>query len=242
MIRTICVLPDEEPRTDIPVKEFSSCVSNPNALFWVDFFGEPDHKIQVSKYIELQSIQEIIKEIVPSVSVTRDADKVRFKITAKYRGGLEGNTPMVLLDGVPVYDYEQLLKIDPKELASISVVTTKYYVSDVTLEGIIQFTTKKGNFDFYEPDKSVFRMKYELADSHHKFNSPQYHIDSIKNNHIPDYRNTLYWNPDLHTDRNGSASAEFYSSDEACEYIVTVTGLTRDGRRGSSATMMTISH
>jgi magnesium transporter len=42
MIRTICVLPGDEPRTDIPVKEFSSCVGNPNSLFWVDFIGEPD--------------------------------------------------------------------------------------------------------------------------------------------------------------------------------------------------------
>jgi magnesium transporter len=42
MILTICVLPGEEPRTDIPVKEFSNCVGNPNALFWVDFIGEPD--------------------------------------------------------------------------------------------------------------------------------------------------------------------------------------------------------
>jgi len=42
MIRTICVLPGEEPRTDIPVKEFSNYVGNPNALFWVDFIGEPD--------------------------------------------------------------------------------------------------------------------------------------------------------------------------------------------------------
>ena len=42
MIRTYCFLPDEEPRTDIPVKEFSTYLSNPQALFWVDFIGEPD--------------------------------------------------------------------------------------------------------------------------------------------------------------------------------------------------------
>ena len=42
MIRTFYFLPGEEPRTDIPVKDFSNCLSNPNALFWVDFIGEPD--------------------------------------------------------------------------------------------------------------------------------------------------------------------------------------------------------
>ena len=42
MIRTYCYLPGEEPRTDIPIKEFTTYLSNPQALFWVDFIGEPD--------------------------------------------------------------------------------------------------------------------------------------------------------------------------------------------------------
>jgi magnesium transporter len=42
MIRTFYFLPGEEPRTDISVKDFSNCLTNPNALFWVDFIGEPD--------------------------------------------------------------------------------------------------------------------------------------------------------------------------------------------------------
>ena len=42
MIRTYCVLPDEEPRMDLPVKEYSAYLSNPQALLWVDFIGEPD--------------------------------------------------------------------------------------------------------------------------------------------------------------------------------------------------------
>jgi magnesium transporter len=42
MIRTYCYLPGEEPRTDLPVKEFANCLGNPDALFWVDFIGEPD--------------------------------------------------------------------------------------------------------------------------------------------------------------------------------------------------------
>jgi magnesium transporter len=42
MIRTFYFAPGEEPRMDIPVKDYSACLSNSQALFWVDFNGEPD--------------------------------------------------------------------------------------------------------------------------------------------------------------------------------------------------------
>jgi magnesium transporter len=42
MIRTYCFMPDEEPRMDFPVKDYSTYLSNPKALLWVDFIGEPD--------------------------------------------------------------------------------------------------------------------------------------------------------------------------------------------------------
>lgn len=43
MIRTLCFLPDEPLRENIPPKEFASILKNPQALLWVDFEHEPDH-------------------------------------------------------------------------------------------------------------------------------------------------------------------------------------------------------
>lgn len=42
MIRTLCIVPDEPLRENIPVKEFTGILKNPNALLWVDFDNEPD--------------------------------------------------------------------------------------------------------------------------------------------------------------------------------------------------------
>ena len=61
------------------------------------------------------------------------------------------------------------------------------------------------------------------------------------NDRIPDFRNTLYWNPDMHTDKTGKSAVEFYSSDESGEYIITVEGMTGDGRRGFTTLPLIIS-
>lgn len=42
MIRSLCFIPGQDPRSDIPVKEFANLLTNPEALLWIDFDGEPD--------------------------------------------------------------------------------------------------------------------------------------------------------------------------------------------------------
>lgn len=42
MIRSLCYIPGEGIRTDIPVLEYAGLLKNPQALLWIDFDGEPD--------------------------------------------------------------------------------------------------------------------------------------------------------------------------------------------------------
>ena len=110
------------------------------------------------------------------------------------------------------------------------MLIAKYYISDNELDGILHFITKKGNLGAIDLDKSVFRQEYELLRDNYEFYSPDYSTDSLKNNRIPDFRNTLYWNSDTNTDEKGKATVEFYSSDESADYIITVEGITPDGK------------
>ncbi|MGH2645766.1 MAG: hypothetical protein ACRDE2_17575, partial [Chitinophagaceae bacterium] len=50
--------------------------------------------------------------------------------------------------------------------------------------------------------------------------------------HIPDFRNVLYWSPDIKTNQQGNASCSFYSSDLTGQYIVIVNGISGDGHAG----------
>ncbi len=42
MIRTLYHIPDQEIRSDIPIKEFAALLKEPGSLLWVDFDAEPD--------------------------------------------------------------------------------------------------------------------------------------------------------------------------------------------------------
>jgi len=52
----------------------------------------------------------------------------------------------------------------------------------------------------------------------------------MKKTRLPDYRNTLYWNPIVKTDNNGKSRIRFWSSDNKSDYLLTIQGLDSNGK------------
>ena len=145
----------------------------------------------------------MLRKLFRESSTVRKNDKVNFKLFYQYQSKPFENNPLVLVDGVPVYDLEKVLSISSKDLEKIDVFTTRYYISDIVMDGILHFVTKKGNLDVIDLDRSVYHVQYDLPESRHDFYSPDYSTDKLLNDRIPDFRNTLYWNAEMHTDKTG---------------------------------------
>lgn len=62
------------------------------------------------------------------------------------------------------------------------------------------------------------------------FYSPKYETKQSQKNPKPDLRTTLYWNPNIHTDKQGNASVEFYTADSEASFSVVIEGVTDDGK------------
>ena len=52
------------------------------------------------------------------------------------------------------------------------------------------------------------------------------------NDQSSDLRTTVYWNPNVVTDKDGKASFEFYNNDTKGTYRVVVEGIDDDGKLG----------
>ena len=123
-----------------------------------NFYGNPDNTIEIARYIELKSLKEVVKELIPGVTIVKNNDKINFRLTRKYPSQPFENNPLVLVDGVPVYDLEKVLSINSRDIEKIDVLNAKYFISDNVLEGILHFVSKKGNLVVIDLDRSVFRQ------------------------------------------------------------------------------------
>jgi hypothetical protein len=137
-----------------------------------------------------------------------------------------------MVDGVPFDDVNQILNINITELECIDVINLKYVMDGHMFEGIIHFITLEGKMGGLEFDHAVFRQAYAAFSEESRFRSPAYNSDSLKSSSLPDFRNTLYWNPDLFTREDGNTDFEFYTSDETGDYTVFLEGISPDGKSG----------
>ncbi len=194
------------------------------------FYGIPDKRLYMSDYIELTNIREVVREILPEVSVAGKEENARFKIIYRNPYGKFENPALVIVDGVPVRNITGLLEMPGRLMERIDIINVRYFFSDFIFDGIISFVTKKGNLSDLGYDDTVFRQVYEGCSESKGFYSPSYDSDSLRKNHLPDFRNTLFWDPFPKMNNGGKISVEFYTSDEPGDYLIRVDGITADGR------------
>jgi len=205
-----------------------------------DFFGRPDNSTLMSTFIRLTSLREAIKEIIPGVITTRRKGKTVINSVFRFKDKVTITNPLLIVDGVPVWDHEKVLAISIDKIEKVDVLNFGYIFSKIYIDGIIDITTVSGNLSEPVFDKPVFRQEFEALQQDEAFRSPDYSVPALRDSRIPDFRNTLYWNPDIRTDKQGKAAVEFYTSDETGNYTVLVEGFTPGGASGKAVTSLAV--
>ncbi len=195
----------------------------------VSFYGKPEISIVLENYIELPTMEEIFREIVPNVHPVKNEEKFEIIISENnFPENREVNS-FCMVDGVPVFNQNNIFKIEPQKTERIDVLKTDFYMQNYKLGKIMNLTTKKGDMSAFDFDKRIFRQSYQMYTPEYLFNSPDYSVDSIKKSRIPDFRNVLYWTPDISFNEVSNADFSFYTSDETSRYIIIVEGVNKEG-------------
>jgi hypothetical protein len=118
--------------------------------------------------------------------------------------------------------------MSPKKINSVEVLNEIYILGNITYGGILNVITRKGDlagidlpensffFDFtsYLPQDELVFPRYE----DHEFDSEN-----------PDYRNCLYWAPEIKAAPGQDLELDFFTSDNNGEYMVLIRGIGEDG-------------
>ncbi len=196
-----------------------------------EFYGNPDQVLILSEYIKLPILEEFLLELVKRAIINTKNGKKVILISDKETNKIIGDNPLYLVDGIPIFDAEQILKIDPTKIKIIKTLGAKYYLGDNVFDGILDIETIDGDFSILPKQKNSIRktvINYAKASSF--INNPEIKNDSISN--LPNYRNTIYWNPKLTTDNKGFASFSFISPDEEGIYDIVIFGISTSGKLG----------
>jgi hypothetical protein len=197
------------------------------------FFGPPDEKYFLDDFTRFPTMEEVLREYVRGVLVRRRNKEFHFRMIDKLVPNTFYNTdPLTLLDGIPIFNIDKLMEVDPLKVKKIETISGRYFLGSLSFPGIVSFSTYQNDLAGFELSPKVLVMQYEGVQAPREFYEPKYDSKSELSSRIPDFRNLLHWAPDVTTDTNGNASVQFYTSEQTGTYKVVVQGMTANGTAG----------
>lgn len=215
------------------LKQFDAPAVDSNA-----FFGSPDIQYLLDNYTRYSTMEEVLREYVYEVLVRRQKENFHL-IVSDVDHQIFLDDPLTLINGIPVFDPNKVIKYDPLKVKKIDIVKRKYFYGPSIFNGILNFVT-------YQTDPSILSdlkpvvLEYEGLQYQREFYSPVYETQEQISSRLPDFRNVLYWSPDIQTDAQGKAEINFFSSDLKGKYIVVLQGINNDGRVGEGSVLFEV--
>ena len=204
------------------------------------FFGRAEFVYRLDDYTRFTTMEEVLREYVVPVNVYMKDAKPHLKIFNAINREFYEDNVLVILDGVPLRDRNSIFNYDPAKVKRLEVIPQAYVLSATKVDGILNFSTYDAVFDGYDLDPHILSIDYEGLQAQRIFYSPSYATPERLRSKLPDFRQTLYWSPNLLTNKSGEANISFYTGDLPGQYRVVIQGMNERGELVNAQTYFTV--
>ncbi len=189
----------------------------------VSFFGKPDKLILVDDFIKLTNIREVLFEVVPGVNVRKNS--------GSYSLNIIGNipfpaiySPLFLLDGIPIFDFDEFLEFPPERLLEVRQINDLYIHGNAVFAGIVSFHSV--NHDLAGLDLPIKSVLLSLNLPSQSF-ARDFSEETKYRPNIPVLKNTLYWKSFINSDIE---KFSFMANDNLGTFVSRVSGFNAKGQ------------
>ncbi|MCC5928583.1 MAG: Plug domain-containing protein [Cyclobacteriaceae bacterium] len=184
----------------------------------IPFYGTPDHRYILDEYTRFPVMEEVLREYVPSVIVRKRRDEFYFRLTDYVDKGFFKESPLMMVDGVPVGSANQIMDINPLRIRRIDVVNRRYFLGNADFSGILSLWSYEGDLAGVKLDANVLQIDVPGNQPSPLYHWPDYTMPA--ENSVPDLRNTLYW--DCGEWKNETETLHFFTGDQKGMYKLSV--------------------
>ncbi|PTT35425.1 hypothetical protein DBR28_12310, partial [Chryseobacterium sp. HMWF028] len=201
----------------------------------------------ITSSIEIQNpnVASLLSGKAAGISITPVGQAgANAQIRIRGEASVTNKYPLFVVDGTPVENFNTT--INPNDINSITVLkdaaATAIYGSRASNGVVIINSYKNGSSQIkwdITPKSyiAVETVPYGRLISYtdtREFAYPEY--ETTNTSYRFDYREALYWNPVVETDKNGKAKVEFYNSDANSTFRVITEGISATGLLGRDET------
>ncbi|MBE7641239.1 hypothetical protein GUB10_12925 [Salegentibacter sp. BLCTC] len=191
------------------------------------FFGSKNIAVYpLDDYTRFPTVKETFIEVISAAKIRENKKGESVFGVYSRNSDLEFiSSALLLVDGLYIENTEALMNYSANKIDVIKVVRNEYYYGSKIFGGIISIETKEN--DFVGSYQSGSLKKFDIipvraAKNYYVVNYKKQELDRI-----PDFRRQLLWKPRL---TNNFQNISFFTSDVEGDYIITLQGISNDGR------------
>ncbi len=200
--------------------------------------SEPDHLIAGSQLNGCNSVLECLK----TLAVGMTFDDQNFYVQRDFNAG-KRVPAQVFVKGMPV-DANYLISLNANDIESVEVflkdelglVNSANNTNGALVINMRKVETQKislADLRAMLPQRNELTLMPKGYNAVRSFYLPRYDVPKAMQSTAVDTRSTIYWNPNINTDKTtGAASVEFFNADGTGTYRAIIEGIDKDGNIG----------
>lgn len=179
--------------------------------------------INVQEYRVFVDMPDLMREIIPRLYHRKNGRREIVRVIFSDDMIQPVSSPLYIIDGVYTRSTPVFLSLNPAEIITLKVIHDPAELTrfqSIGKNGIVIVKTKNGN-GAKNAERSVTHV--DGTNNAIPFRNPIQLPAGTRRK--PDFRSTLYWNPEVRTDKNGKARISFFVTDDIGKVKVRVRGL-----------------
>lgn len=177
-------------------------------------------------YTRFKTLKETITEITTEIYHKQKDDKVYLHVNDATIFPQLPEAALVLVDGLYLENQNELMTYNMKNVYKIELLSGRYFVGPKSFNGLISFTTFDKDFKSTQAGSYIIKTAILRPQNKKIYNKIDY-SNLADNARIPDFRNQLFWNPEVKMDSENNNS--FYTSDVSGTFEIKLEGFAKNG-------------
>jgi hypothetical protein len=177
-------------------------------------------------YTRFKTLKETMTEVVVEIYHKQKEDKIYLHVNDPSVFPQLPEPALVLIDGLYLENQNELMTYNMKNVYKIELIVGRYYVGSKSFNGLISFTTFDRDFKSTQSSSSIIRTSVLRPQLKKIYNKIDY-SNLADNARIPDYRNQLFWNPEVKL--NNESNNSFFTSDLTGTFELRLEGFAKNG-------------
>jgi hypothetical protein len=191
-------------------------------------YYKPDHLMRTTDYKPMGNFPEIVREVLPYARLIKSDNLYRIEILDPENKSIMKD-PAIFINGMPVNNINPIINFGTEKIKRIETVYRNRVYGSLEMKGILAvFTTPEVKNKELIDQRIVFAGPIAFLHPSH-YDIPDYSLSEKRKDRNPDFRQLLFWDPEVNIQGGKSSTLEFYTSDNTGSYEITIKGLASDG-------------